>query len=297
MIEALQAGGETLWKFTVDTGSFVISQTVANFIAVVIGIMNGGTDAVEALFPLSVLILQLIAVLAVGKVLQMIWFLSHELHIWNRPKSYSAQREGGKKILVIGDSTAYGMGADTPEDTIAGRLGRDFPRTEIINTAINGSLTRDAINQLRQAGSEKFDLIIISTGGNDIWHFTRLKSLESDLKHLLEVAIEKSERRVILLFYADLGGAPIFPSAIRSVLGKRAQQVHEVFISVATALQVPLVELYTSKQVHKFSPNPFLEEPRKYYAKDRMHPNSEGYRLWYNRMWGEMVARDLKFKE
>lgn len=121
--------------------------------------------------------------------------------------------------------------------------------------------------------------------------------MELELKNLLEEAILKSGHRVVLLFYANLGGAPIFPKTIRSILRKRTEKIHEIFSQVTTTLEVPLVELYIRERVHKFSQNPFIEEPEKYYARDRMHPSSEGYRLWYNYMWGEMVAHNLTFKE
>nr|AAM97294.2 SGNH hydrolase subfamily protein [uncultured bacterium CSLC2] len=216
---------------------------------------------------------------------------------WRRPKSYSVLREGGKRILIIGDSTAYGMGADRPEDSIAGRLGHDFPRTEIVNTAVNGSVTKNGIDQLRRAGEKPFDLILIFTGANDIWHFTRLSALERDFRNLLEEAGKKSSHRVIVLFYANLGAAPIFPGPIRGLLGGRTELVHDVFVRVTSSLEIPLVELYTGKEKDSFRSNPFFDNPETYYARDRMHPNSEGYRLWYNRMWAEMVARNLTFKE
>ena len=298
MLETLQAIGESLRQFVADAVSFVISRTIDNFNAVITGFTNGGTGTVEALFPLAILILQFYLLLITIKVLKMVWFLLHGMQLWHKPRSYSALREGGKRILIIGDSTAYGAGAEKPEDTIAGRLGRDFPGTEIVNKAVNGSLTRHAIVQLAQAGSKPFDMIIVCTGGNDIWHFTRLAPLERNLNRLLKDAIEKSGHKVIVLFYANLGFAPVFPSAVRWILGKRTQRVHEVFVRQTALQNVPLIELYTEAiNRHTYMHNPFLENPEQYYAKDRVHPNSNGYRLWYKLMWYEMVKNNYLFSE
>lgn len=297
IIEIIQSSIGILWKDIVDASLLVFVETFANLNAFFTGITGGSASVPGALFSLAIFILQISLLLFVLKVLQMIWFLLHEVRfIWQKPKSYSVLREGGKRILVIGDSTAYGMGAKEPEDSISGRLARDFPKTEIINTAVGGSLTRETIDQLHRA-TGTFDLIIICTGGNDIWHFSRLDSLEKDLERLLQECILRSGRQVILLFYANLAGAPIFPGFIRSLLGKRTRQIHSVFSRVSTSLQVPFVELYTGEKINDFSRNPFIEEPEKYYSQDRMHPNSEGYRLWYNHMWGEMVAHHFSFTE
>ena len=296
-MDILQSSLVALWKGSIDIGVLIFSQIIANISAFFTGITGDGASVFNALLSLVLFLIQITLLLFIFKVLQMIWFLLHEVRfMWKKPQSYSALRTGGKRILVVGDSTAYGVGASRPEDSISGRLGRDFPRTEIINTAVGGSLTREAIEQLHRAPGT-FDLIIICTGGNDIWHFTRPAPLEKDLERLLKEAIEKSNHQVILLFYANLGSAPIFPSFIRTLLGKKTQEIHDVFSRVSGALRVPLVELYTKEKVNDFSPNPFLKEPEKYYSQDRMHPSSEGYRLWYNHMWGEMVAHHFTFAE
>ena len=278
-------------------GSLIVDQTRANIDAVMMGFAKGGTDAFSALPPLAILFVQLLIFLFLVKIAHMIFTLSHEMHFpWNKAKRYSVHREGGKRVLVIGDSTAYGTGASRPEDTIAGRLGSDFPRAEIVNTAVNGSLVRQAIGQLERAGEEKFDLIIICTGGNDILRFVSLASLARDLPRLLEGAIEKSGHQVVLLFYANLGNARVFPPSIRSLLGRRTRQVYEIFKRAAAQTGVPLVELYTDVKSGGFS-NPFIDDPYRYYARDQMHPNSEGYRLWYNRMWREMRENHFTFSE
>ncbi|MBI5405970.1 hypothetical protein HY972_02970 [Candidatus Kaiserbacteria bacterium] len=298
MMEALRSSSIAFGGLVADAFSFALARTVANAEAVASGLASGGTEAVFALIPLGILLLQFASLFTTLKVLQMIWFLMHEVRfVWQRPKAYSAARPGGKRILIIGDSAAYGTGADRAEDTIAGRLGHDFPQTEIVNTAVNGSVVREATDQIRRAGPGNFDLIIICTGGNDILRYTGLRALEEDLTRLLQEAIRRAEHQIIVLFYANLGGAPIFPRLVRSLLSRRTHRVYEIFRRVTTKMNVPLVELYTGKEGLGFSPNPFLEEPAKYYSKDRMHPSSEGYRLWYNRMWGEMVAHHFTFAE
>ncbi|MEK7604191.1 MAG: SGNH/GDSL hydrolase family protein [Patescibacteria group bacterium] len=299
MTDFLRTIGSRVGDVFVSIGSGAITHTRENIQSLVDGISLGGPVGVEIFLPAFLILLgEGTALLVTLKVLHMIWTLLHEVQfMWKKPVVYSAQRDGPKRILVLGDSTAYGTGADAPEDTIAGRLGRDFPHTSILNVAVNGSLVRDAITQLERTDSQTFDLIVISTGGNDILFRTSVTSLERDLRRLLDQAIAKSNRRVVVLFYANLGQAPFFPAFIRSVIGRRTDIVHDVFARATDAVGLPLVELFITEKIHKYTSNPFFENPDRYYAKDKMHPSSEGYRLWYNYLWSELVARGFKFDE
>ena len=197
-----------------------------------------------------------------------------------------------KKILIVGDSSAVGTGARKKEETISGRFARDFPHSDILNLATNGSLTRDVLKQFKQAGNTVFDLIIISTGGNDIWHYTKLKSLSRDLIEVLRLANAMSNHKVILLWFGNEGSAPFFPFFIRWFIMRRTEQVKKVFTEVVHSEGVPLVELFSS-----FEGNPFIKDPKRFFARDKLHPSSEGYRLWYERMWRIMVQNGYLYDE
>jgi lysophospholipase L1-like esterase len=198
--------------------------------------------------------------------------------------------EGG--ILIAGDSTGVGTGAKRPEETIAGRLAKEYPRTSIINISENGAITHDLMHQLAKAPSRTYDMIILSTGGNDIWRFTDLVTLGEDLAAALAKATEMSNHRVLLLFYGNMGLAPIFPALFRNVFTRQTYKVRAVFQSVADAYQVPIIELFTAEDR-----NPFQENPRTYYAVDMIHPSNKGYEMWYNRMWRIMSTQGYHFRE
>ncbi len=198
----------------------------------------------------------------------------------------------GKKVLFAGDSTAVGTGAYSAEDTLAGRFAHDFPHTSINNTAVNGALTIDILKQFEVVKNTQFDLIIISTGGNDIWAFKTLRKIRKDLSMVLEEAIRISDHRVILVFFGNEGSAPLFPLLIRPLLMRRTAKVNQIFIDVAIEKQVPLVELFSNKKE-----NPFVENPKKYFAKDRLHPSSDGYWRWYKGIWYFMTERKYLYND
>ena len=208
---------------------------------------------------------------------------------WSKPLSVK-DRPGGKRLLILGDSTAVGTGAHRPEETIAGRLAHDFPQAEIINLGANGARTRDALKAIASMEGEHFDMLVLSVGGNDVWHFTSLKKLKRDLRDLLEKAKKISSGRVVVLVYNNIGAAPIFPNFMRSLLFARGVKVHEIFHEVGKETGSLCVDLFATKE-----DNPFLHDPHMLFAPDGVHPSGEGYRLWYNRMWRLLVSNGYTF--
>jgi lysophospholipase L1-like esterase len=138
--------------------------------------------------------------------------------------------------------------------------------------------------QLSKVEGERFDVIIISVGANDVWHLSNIKKLGGQLTEVLEKAKKMSGHRVLLLLQNNIGDAPIFPFFMRWYLRRRTDSVQELFRAVASQTRVPCIELFA----HDHN-NPFLDHPEKFFASDGIHPNGEGYRLWYNRMWRVMT--------
>lgn len=195
----------------------------------------------------------------------------------------------GKRVLIVGDSTARGTGAKSSQETIAGRLRKDFPAVEIYNRAVDGARTQDVLSQLEPIRDQKFDIIFVATGGNDIWRLTNLNQLRRALSATLAEAIRMSNHRVFVLFYANFGLAPILPPVIMWYLRYRTRRVHDVFSEVCAEMKVPCIELFTEFTDRVFDSNGFAQDPKRYFAADFTHPSGEGYGLWYTRLWRKMV--------
>lgn len=242
--------------------------------------------------PISLFITYVVIFIVVFYAVEMILVLVINKLLAHKEMKFSRPYSGGKKILVVGDSTAVGTGAKGREETIAGRFSKDFPQSDILNLAINGSLTRDVLKQLKEAGNTVFDLIIISTGGNDIWSFTSLSSLSKSLTETLRLANSMSNHKVIVLFFGNEGSAPVFPFFIRRLLLRRTERVKEIFTMITNREKVPCIELFTS-----YEDNPFIRDPKRFFARDGLHPSGEGYRVWYERMWRVMVENGYFYDE
>jgi len=198
-----------------------------------------------------------------------------------------------RRVLVLGDSTAVGTGASRPEDTISGRFARDYPDSQILNMAENGGLVRDVCGQIDKVSEQVFDLVILSVGGNDVWHLTRLSKIKDHLNNVLPKLVAMSNGRVIFLIYNNIGSAPIFPFVMRGFLKRRCIKIQNVIKEVSYKNKVPTIDLFSDDSGR----NPFLDDSvnAELFAPDGIHPSSEGYKLWYNRMWRKMTESGYRY--
>ncbi|MCA9354366.1 MAG: SGNH/GDSL hydrolase family protein [Candidatus Kaiserbacteria bacterium] len=231
-----------------------------------------------------------IIVMVVLQALRMIIKLSRNKFLGLTTKPFACAGSGGKRVLILGDSTAVGTGASRPEDTIAGRLATDYPDAEIINVAQNGGLVRDLPKQIEVMLGQQFDLIIVSVGGNDVWHLTSIRKIQQVLQTVLPQLNELCKHRVLFLLYNNIGSAPLFPGIMRGFLKRRCIRVQEAIAETALAYDVPTIELFNEDER-----NPFIKNPNQLFAFDGVHPSSDGYRLWYHRMWRIMHENGYRF--
>ena len=67
-------------------------------------------------------------------------------------------------LLVVGDSTAVGTGASDNRESVAGRIGVNYPRVQVINEAVVGARVADLEEQLNTAPDRAYDALLIQIG-------------------------------------------------------------------------------------------------------------------------------------
>lgn len=180
-----------------------------------------------------------------------------------------------ERILIIGDSTAYGTGASSPERSLAGLLGKRYPDTSILNEGVNGMRIHELKEALEELQNESFRLIQIHIGGNDIVHGTDVAVYKKDLSDVLQIANTMSSH-IVLVTCGNVGTAPLLPFLSRWYFEKRTRMIREQSIEVAKQFHVDYVDLF-----HEKDEDPFAQDPKKYYAKDFFHPSDDGYAFWF----------------
>jgi lysophospholipase L1-like esterase len=190
--------------------------------------------------------------------------------------AFQCAATAGPRVLFVGDSLAVGCGAARPEDSIAGLIAQEFRNVTIVNRARNGARTAEAIAQLTAEGDAKYDLILISVGGNDILKRTRFESLPAQADMLLKEARQRSDC-VICTTTPNIGLTPMFFAPLSWWLTLRSRQLRDLFAAAAKQHGAHYVNFF-----HPRSTDPFSRDDRRYYAQDRFHPSTDCYRYVYS---------------
>ncbi len=190
--------------------------------------------------------------------------------------------DGRLSMLVLGDSTAVGVGADRPEESVAGRFGKQLDAA-VENYGRSGAVVADLMTQISHAQGARYDLIIILCGGNDIIKLLPLRTSTEAMDNALRIAGEKSEH-VVLLTAGRLGHAPFFPRTIAWLFTRRSLTVRARFSELATKHNALYVDL--------LGMSPTLNaDPRRFYADDMLHLSGSGYGVWFEKIVAELKTR------
>lgn len=190
-----------------------------------------------------------------------------------------------EQILILGDSAAFGVGADNPENSVAGRLANDYPDASILNYGVSGYRVE---NLLQVTINEWFKTIFVVIGANDIVRFSNLKKVESDLRQAL-IKIQEHTGLVVLLHGGNVGAAWIWPRPLRWIYSWRTKKYREICLRIAKQLGVVYVDMHTPMKDF-----PHLVSGKSTYAPDAFHPSDVGYGLWHERILKALEIVDKK---
>ena len=179
------------------------------------------------------------------------------------------------RILVLGDSTAYGTWAETPQGSTAGRLGILYPWADITNISVNGLkisgllALMDTIDE-----NERFDVILVQIGANDIMKMTSMGDIRSWICEVI-TRLKPRGDTMILLHSGNIGEVPFFPFFLKPLMTARSSEVYRIYQQLALQEKVSYVDL-----IHSPIQQAFTKYPKRYYASDFLHLSNDGYWLW-----------------
>lgn len=176
-------------------------------------------------------------------------------------------------LLIVGDSTAVGTGASSPQTSLAGRIADAYPQLLIRNLAKAGATFDEIADQLIE--TEPVDLILISGGANDVIRLTATDQLSKNINLAIDRALMRA-RHVIVMPAPNVGNAPFFPPLISRLLTHRAKVLHDACRASVRLRGVAYVDLYRDK-----GNDPFVRERLRLIASDDLHPSDEGYAVWF----------------
>jgi acyl-CoA thioesterase-1 len=183
----------------------------------------------------------------------------------------------GPLWVVLGDSTAQGLGAPSPDGGYVGQVLTELRQQtalpwRVLNLSVSGALTRDVIAAQLPRLPAHADLVTCGVGVNDIL-YTSPGKLFADLRALVAAVPDQT----VLL---DL---PL-PSGCWGFLGRASvpyvTRINRTIRQAAAARGLPVAEV----SAH-FSP-PWTGK----FASDCFHPSQAGYRDWARALLAAMAS-------
>lgn len=180
-------------------------------------------------------------------------------------------------LLVLGDSIAAGLGAETARQTLGAQLARRLAKrthraVRLHTAAIVGAETSMLRAQLAGLPTGyRPHVAVVVVGGNDVTHRVRVAD---SVSHLVEAvsALQTRGCEVVVGTCPDLSALASVPQPLRTLGGRSSRRLAEAQRAVVTELGARAVSL--ADVVGPF----FLAQPDEMFAADRFHPSGAGYR-------------------
>ena len=187
-------------------------------------------------------------------------------------------------ILIAGDSSAAGVGADSQGQALSGRLAQELAARFTVcwtleaETGATSAATLRRLRELHKTAPQRFDVVLFALGVNDITRGVPLRRWLKTQQALQSLMTETfGARRILVSGVPPMHRFPLLPQPLRWTLGATARRFD-------TALAGLCAENPAAR--HLAFDLPFRPE---YVARDGFHPSPAAYALWA-RMLADKIA-------
>lgn len=192
------------------------------------------------------------------------------------------------RLLVVGDSTAVGVGAAHQNEALAGsvatalhdRLGRGIRWTVV---GESGATSRDLLDRyLDEATSSKYDIVFATVGANDALKIRSRAAYTRDLRQLLAaLRTANPHAAFIVSCFPVFGRFASIPQPLRSSLYLHSHNLEDAAREVVARMP---------RMVMSPPPPPYSEG---FFATDAFHPGPQGYREWADWAVDDALAQGI----
>jgi len=181
------------------------------------------------------------------------------------------------RLVLLGDSSALGVGVDRVVDTVGGtiatQLAAEGRRVELSSVAVVGSRSADLGTQVARAllGPHP-DVAVILVGANDATKLQRPATAAAALAESIR-RLRAADVEVVVGTCPDLGAARAIAPPLRQVvglLGRRVSNAQTAAVRAAGGIPVDLAAIT----------GPVFRADAGTLCHDGYHPSADGYRVW-----------------
>jgi lysophospholipase L1-like esterase len=194
-------------------------------------------------------------------------------------------------LVVLGDSSVAGVGADAAEDTLAYGVAKALSDQYLVSLhalGVSGSRLADVVGkQLAQVDGLEPDIVLVCVGTNDVTHGTRLREARRQLRMLVDGLAEVApDAKVIVSGLPPAETATAFHRPLRDLIGLRALLFTRLYRAELAPHGISVFD------IAKLTKSAFHGK-REMFSADRFHPSSAGY-AFLGTIYGRAVREALE---
>jgi lysophospholipase L1-like esterase len=195
------------------------------------------------------------------------------------------------RLVLLGDSSALGVGVDSVSDTVAGQLATllsegpagSARRVALSSVGVSGSRSTDLATQVARALlGERPDVAVILVGANDATGLRRpgeaAAYLGAAVRRLRDAGVE-----VVVGTCPDLGAVRAIAPPLRQVVGWLGRRVAGAQAAVVREAGGTVVDLAAET-------GPVFRADAGTLCYDGFHPSADGYRVWAHALLPAVAA-------
>ena len=186
------------------------------------------------------------------------------------------------RLLVTGDSAAAGVGAESQDEGLLGKILSGLTDTfevEYRLIAKTGAKTPSTIGRLARLDPVAYDVVVTSLGVNDLTSGTSSDEWISDQQHLINLLRGHfSAQQVIVAGLPPVGHFPLLPQPLRWYLGNKARRFDRALRQLTDDLDCDYIPMDIVKD-------------QSLIAADGFHPGPKVYEMWGREVVSRIMHR------
>ena len=222
--------------------------------------------------------------------------------------SANTQKDGVRKmlnIMVVGDSAAAGVGSQTQQEALVGKLIPALQQQSAIHTqfdeltwslqATTGHTSFDILRRLYilPTPSQAVDVMVLSVGVNDTTANVSARKWQQQIEEIIAIAQRKfGVRELIFSSLPPMAQMPAIPTPLNNFIGAKASTLDSILQQVCTEHDsVTYMETDFPRMIEEhFNGKPI--DIAVMFASDGFHPSSLMYGYWAQQL-SELIVQVL----
>ncbi|MGP5374072.1 SGNH/GDSL hydrolase family protein [Psychrobacter alimentarius] len=207
------------------------------------------------------------------------------------------------KLMIVGDSAAAGVGSQTQQEALVGKLipiltqqlsaYSSFNMLDWSLQATTGHTSFDILRRLYvlPAPNRPVDVMLLSVGVNDTTSNVAIDKWKQQIKDIIAIAQRKfGVRELIFLSLPPMADMPAIPAPLNNFVGAKALLLDQILQQVcATHAGVNYMATDFARMIKEHS-NGSPIDIRVMFASDGFHPSSLMYGYWAQQVSERMLA-------